>query len=65
MGDYAPYVTCLMLRVKSIFFFFLNPTQKIGQCGGASWWRVCCQRGLPRLDVILVNDAIFFYGKGH
>ena len=21
----------------------------IGQSGGASWWRVCYQRGLPRL----------------
>ena len=21
----------------------------IGQCGEASWWRVCYQRGLPRL----------------
>ena len=23
--------------------------KKIGQSGGASWWRVCYQRGLPRL----------------
>ena len=28
------------------FFFFLK---KIGQSGGASRWRVCYQRGLPRL----------------
>ena len=26
------------------FFFFLNE-----KSGGASWWRVCYQRGLPRL----------------
>ena len=31
-----------------IFKFFLRK-QKIGQSGGASRWRVCYQRGLPRL----------------
>ena len=26
-----------------------NPSEKIGQSGGSSRWRVCYQRGLPRL----------------
>ena len=38
-----------MLRVT--FFFFL-------QFGGASWWRVCYQQGLPRLD-FTVQDFTF------
>ena len=29
--------------------FFENFFKKIGQSGGASQWRVCYQRGLPRL----------------
>ena len=32
------------------FFFFLH--KKTGQCGGASGWRVCYQRGLPCLVLI-------------
>ena len=35
--------------------------KKIGQNGGASWWRVYYQRGLPRLVflvVVVVNDII-------
>ena len=41
-------VMCHMSHVKknSNFFFILN---KIGQSGGAGRWRVCYQRGLPRL----------------
>ena len=37
-------VTCQVLHVIFFLylFFFL-------QSGGASWWRVCYQRGLPRL----------------
>ena len=27
----------------------VHPSEKIGQSGGASRWRVCYQRGLPRL----------------
>ena len=41
-------VTCHM----SILFFYF--TKKIGQSDGASWWRVCYQRGLPRL----VSDSL-------
>ena len=28
---------------------YIYPLEKIGQRGGPSWWRVCYQRGLPRL----------------
>ena len=31
-----------------LFLFFICPL-KIGQRGGASWWRVCYQWDLPRL----------------
>ena len=42
--------------------------RKIGQSGGASWWRVCYQRGLPRLVfmdkvVELVHGGSVIYGK--
>ena len=46
-------VTCHMSHVN--FFFYIKktqkkiPSEKIGQSGGASRWRVCYQRGLPRL----------------
>ena len=33
---------------SSFFSFFFHP-KKIVQSGGPSWWRVCYQRGLPRL----------------
>ena len=37
------HVTCHMSHVIFFFFFFF------GQIGEAYWWRVCYQRGLPRL----------------
>ena len=43
-------VTCHLSHVIFLFYiyiFFLR--KKIGQSGGASRWRVCYQRGLPRL----------------
>ena len=50
-------VTCHLSHVNIFFFFFFftqkklenYPLKKIGQNGGASRWRVCYQRGLPRL----------------
>ena len=47
-------VTCHVSHVKNTFFynFFKKKnytTKNIGQSGGASRWRVCYQRGLPRL----------------
>ena len=41
------HVTCHMSHVtcQSYLYHF----KKIGQSGGASWWRVCYQRSLPRL----------------
>ena len=46
-------VTCPLSHVSFLFYFFLfkkkNILKKIWQSCGASWWRVCYQRGLPRL----------------
>ena len=58
-----PTVTCHLSHVKTIFFYFffieeekINEknkknylSQRIRQSGGVSRWRVCYQRGLPRL----------------
>ena len=46
-------VTCHMSK-KKLHFFFLR--KKNGQSGGASRWRVCYQRGLPRLVYLLTNS---------
>ena len=37
------HVTCHMSHVTCHFFLFFRPS------GEAYWWRVCYQRGLPRL----------------
>ena len=68
------YVTCHVSRitchVSNVFsfsfsfffsFFLFFYLKKIGQCGGASRWRVCCQRGLPRL--VLCICTIWFIIK--
>ena len=41
---HVTHITCHMACVTCHFIFFFS-----GQSGGASWWRVCYQRGLPRL----------------
>ena len=33
-----------------------NPSEKNGQSGGASRWRVCYQRGLPRLVYVYLKS---------
>ena len=44
------YVSCVTNQKKSIKKSIKKkPSEKIGQSGGASRWRVCYQRGLPRL----------------
>ena len=47
------HVTCHLSHVKIIKkkkkLYKKNIPRKIRQIGGASWWRVCYQRGLPRL----------------
>ena len=50
------HVTCHMSKKMSYSEeknknkkLFLYTTKNIGQSGGASQWRVCYQRGLPRL----------------
>ena len=48
---HVSHVTCHMSQFYLIFFFF-------GQSGEDYWWRVCNQRGLPRLVLSsLVGDA--------
>ena len=46
-------VTCqvsgVMCHVSHVIFFL---SSFFGKSGGASWWRVCSQRGLPRLVFI-------------
>ena len=42
MSTPPKHVTCRVSHVTCNFFFFL-------QCCEAYWWRVCYQRGLPRL----------------
>ena len=43
-------VPCNMSNVTFLFNFFL-------QCGGACWWRVCYQRGLPSLVFVTVTHS--------
>ena len=43
---------CKVSGVIIISFIFL------GQSGGASWWRICYERGLPPL-VVLVAPFLF------
>ena len=40
-----------MCHLSHVFFIIkkIYPLEKNGQSGGASRWRVCYQRGLPRL----------------
>ena len=38
--------------IKKCIFFF----KKLGLCGGAHWWRVCYQWGLPRFAKNLVHS---------
>ena len=46
-------VTCHLSHVKKTLFHIKKKKKysvtKVGQSGGASRWRVCYQRGLPRL----------------
>ena len=39
-----PHVTCHVLCMHHNYSYFF-----VVQSGGSSWWRVCYQRGLPRL----------------
>ena len=44
------HVLCVTCRIFFYYFFFINICLKrIGQRGEAGRWRVCYQRGLPRL----------------
>ena len=45
-------VTCQVSSV-SIFFYI----------GGASWWRICYQRGLPRPDGVLTDCDMLYVVK--
>ena len=39
----------IIIITRNIYILFFNPLKKNLQSGGASRWRVCYQRGLPRL----------------
>ena len=41
-------VSCVIIFFFSLFFFFFT------QIGGAGRWRICYQRGLPRLVFLLL-----------
>ena len=43
------HVKCLVSRVTCHVSHVFFSSKEIGQCGGASRWRVCYQRGLSRL----------------
>ena len=65
-------VTCHVSRVmchvspvtckKFLLFSYIKkerlPPEKIGQSGGASRWRVCYQRGLPRLVLKMFRELL-------
>ena len=54
-------------QLVNIIYIYIYISEKIGQSGGASRWRVCYQRGLPRLvkrpllsrHAIMVEDSAF------
>ena len=71
------YVSCVMCHVSRVTchllpvtchmshdFFYFFTLKKVGQSGATSWWRVCYQRGLPRLvcimDIILTISNAWF-----
>ena len=45
-----------------IYIYIFYPSEKIGQSGGASWWRVSYQRGLPRL-VFFLKSMLWWLEK--
>ena len=51
------HVTCHMSRVICHMNFFGG----VGQSGGANWWRLCYERGLPRLVLNTVDYNIIEY----
>ena len=63
------HVTCVMFLVSCVmchmswvakkYIYKKNIIKKYGQSGGSCWWRVCYQRGLPRL-VYYLNGRILF-----
>ena len=55
-------VTCHLLHIFYIFIFFI--LQKNLQSVGASRWRVCYQRGLPRLVFFFIENPHLSLKKG-
>ena len=54
---HVSHVTCHMSRVTKK----KKKLKKNGKSGGASRWRVCYQRGLPRLVNVLTSHSITFF----
>ena len=46
------HITCHMSHVSFLFLFIIP---FFWQNGGATWWRVCYQKGLPHLVLVLFN----------
>ena len=62
------HVTCHVSHITSKFFFHLKKKLSlkiIGPSGGTSWWRVCYQRGLPRLVYIFPDLFDHLYQASH
>ena len=66
----VPGVTCHLSPVTSHMFFFIKktkkqhyiyPSEKIGQSGGASRWRLCYQRGLPCLVLDSISENVLTF----
>ena len=47
---HVSYVTCEVPCVTFYFIFYF-----FGQSGGAMWWRVCYQQGLPHLVLMSIQ----------
>ena len=51
-------VTCHLSHVTCAFLFCFFVCLFFGQSGETYWWRVCYQRGLPRLFFIVFSLAL-------
>ena len=49
---------CVPCRMSHVTYHMSHVTCKMSQSGGASWWRVCYQRGLLRLVFQSTNNIV-------
>ena len=60
------HMSCVMCHVSCVTCHVSHVMRHVSHVkknnnGGASWWRVCYQRGLPRLVFWLENSAKAWY----